>query len=151
MSGYVITADQLVEAAVSLRGVPWRHQGRTRSGVDCIGLVDLACRTAGLNLAEHLGITDVTNYGMMPTGELLARVKQYCTKIETEVHGCLLFFSFPGDTSPRHFAVYNKSNHGTMIHAIANHEKVVEHGYRGHWLKWTDSKWLLPGVKYDSQ
>ncbi len=46
------TGAELVEAARSLIGVPWRHMGRNRQRLDCVGLVLIAARAAGLPLAE---------------------------------------------------------------------------------------------------
>jgi hypothetical protein len=40
-----VTLDQ---AARRWLGVPWRHLGRSREGIDCIGLVLLAARDCGL-------------------------------------------------------------------------------------------------------
>ena len=40
--------DAIIAAARAWLGVPWRHQGRTRQGVDCAGLVVLVGREFGL-------------------------------------------------------------------------------------------------------
>lgn len=50
-----------VEAARTFLGVPFRHQGRTRRGMDCIGLVVLSLRAAGVSVADR------TDYGRTPT------------------------------------------------------------------------------------
>lgn len=42
----------VVDAARALIGVPWRHMGRTRDGVDCLGLAILAYRAAGHDVPE---------------------------------------------------------------------------------------------------
>lgn len=39
---------RLDEAARAYLGVPWRHLGRSRAGIDCIGLVLLAARACGI-------------------------------------------------------------------------------------------------------
>jgi cell wall-associated NlpC family hydrolase len=39
-----VVLNVIVSAARSWLGVPWRHQGRTRQGVDCAGLVVLVGR-----------------------------------------------------------------------------------------------------------
>lgn len=49
MSG---TAERILEAGRGLVGIPWHHLGRTREGVDCVGLVLLAYRAAGLELED---------------------------------------------------------------------------------------------------
>jgi cell wall-associated NlpC family hydrolase len=43
-----IRAD-IVAAARGWIGVPWRHQGRSRAGVDCVGLIVVVCRELGLS------------------------------------------------------------------------------------------------------
>ena len=40
--------EQLVAAVRPYRGAPWRHLGRSPLGVDCLGLLILAGRDAGL-------------------------------------------------------------------------------------------------------
>lgn len=144
----MITAQRLIDEARLLVGTPWQHQGRTRFGVDCIGFIDLACRNGGLDLAQYCGIRDDRNYGRSPDPVLLARVERFCTRIERLTPGCLLFFQFPGDRLPRHFGLYTERD--TVIHGESKiRRQVVEHGYRAHWVRWTHSMWLLPGVKYD--
>jgi cell wall-associated NlpC family hydrolase len=42
----------ILDQARTLLGVPWRHMGRSTAGLDCIGLVWLAARQAGVALPE---------------------------------------------------------------------------------------------------
>jgi hypothetical protein len=42
----------LDSAARTWLGVPWRHLGRSREGIDCIGLVLLAARECGIAAAD---------------------------------------------------------------------------------------------------
>jgi hypothetical protein len=55
--------NAIIAAARSWLGVPWGHQGRTRQGVDCAGLVVLVGR--GLGLADY----DTTAYGRRLEGQ----------------------------------------------------------------------------------
>lgn len=57
----------LADAARGYLGVPWVHQGRSRVGLDCIGLPVLAWADCGRPVA------DVTTYGRSPHGGLLER------------------------------------------------------------------------------
>lgn len=144
----MITPQQLIDEARKLIGTPWRHQGRTTSGVDCIGLVALATRNAGLDLAAVCGVRDERNYGRRADPRLYALVEKHCTRIDAPIPGALLFFKFKGDRAPRHFGIYTERD--TVIHAEAKvRGQVVEHGYRAQWVTWTDSIWKLPGVSYD--
>lgn len=142
----MIAPAELIAQARSLVGVPWRHQGRSEFGVDCIGFVSLSMRRAGLDLAAYLGIRDVTNYSRRADPELYRRVSMYCQRIAEPRPGCLIFFQFDGDRAPRHFGIFTERD--TVIHANAMQQQVVEHGYRAQWLRWTHSRWLLPGVDY---
>jgi cell wall-associated NlpC family hydrolase len=50
------TRDDIVAAARSYIGVPWRHQGRTRRrGVDCFGLVIRAAADCGITVPDEAG------------------------------------------------------------------------------------------------
>lgn len=51
----MITGNDIVTAARQWLGVRWRHQGRNKHGLDCIGLVVAACRAAGLRVADYEG------------------------------------------------------------------------------------------------
>lgn len=52
-----MSAEAFVAAARSYIGVPWKHQGRSRAGLDCIGLIILAGRDIGI------AVPLVANYG----------------------------------------------------------------------------------------
>lgn len=49
------TRARMVRAARAMIGRPWRHQGRSATGVDCVGLVILAAREAGFTVADVTG------------------------------------------------------------------------------------------------
>jgi cell wall-associated NlpC family hydrolase len=52
----------IVAAARTYLGVPWRHQGRTRAGLDCAGLIVMVARD--LALSDY----DSTAYGRRAQG-----------------------------------------------------------------------------------
>lgn len=144
----MITPDQLITAARNLIGVPWRHQGRTRHGLDCIGLVQMAARNAGLDLERDCGIHIPSVYSRAPDSKLHALVSQYCRAIEKPVPAALLLFQFDNDRYPRHFGLMSERD--TVIHAECRvRGQVVEHGLRAHWVRWLHSAWLIPGVTYE--
>lgn len=131
------TADRVVLEARSWVGVPFRHQGRDRRGVDCVGLPIVIGQALGLLPAKF----DVADYGRTATGELIARLQQYCRPIPSPVPGSLLVIAWAKTAA--HVAIFTGDN---MIHAYESVGKVVEHGYRGRWLRLTHSAWALPGV-----
>ena len=81
------TADAFVAAARSYVGVPWRHLGRSRTGVDCIGLVLLAAREAGVELP------DPAPYAREPQGtRLLEGILAHTTRVAEAAPGDVLLF-----------------------------------------------------------
>lgn len=55
MPDSVVTRDMIVEQARTWLGVKWRHQGRTRYGVDCAGLVIKVAHSLGLSKFDMFG------------------------------------------------------------------------------------------------
>ena len=66
----------LVDAARSLIGTPFRHHGRTRLGVDCVGLVVLARRLA-FGISE-----DDCSYTTRPTSrQVMEKLSAHGTRV----------------------------------------------------------------------
>lgn len=64
------TRKDVVREVRSWLGIPWRHQGRTREGVDCAGLIVCVGVALGVPGAEH----DLRAYRASPDGRTLARL-----------------------------------------------------------------------------
>ena len=58
--------SRVIDEARGWVGVPFRHQGRDYSGIDCVGLPIVVGQSLGL-FDQRL---DIANYGRLPTGEL---------------------------------------------------------------------------------
>jgi cell wall-associated NlpC family hydrolase len=70
------TPENFVAACRSYIGTPFLHQGRSRKGLDCLGLVVCACADAGLI------IPDPANYDRDPKANLLAHYfNKYCNPV----------------------------------------------------------------------
>lgn len=143
-----VTRDAVIEQARHLVGVPFMHQGRSIHGVDCIGVMTLAVTNAGLDPEAVTGLKDTRDYDRMTTSEMLDKMSRVCERVRESEPGCLVLFRFPLERHPQHFGILTKE--GTVIHADIKQGKVVEHGYRGQWLRWTHSFWRIPGVTYDA-
>lgn len=127
---------QIVDAARSYLGVPFAHQGRSRLGLDCLGLLvcvarDCNLQRGGLNLSRF----DETAYGHYPDANYLQQ--QLDTALlrcdELMVGGVVLM---QHDGAARHLGIigdYRAADGFTLIHAYAPARKVVEHRLDEHW------------------
>lgn len=139
-----VQVEALIQTARELarQNVKYLHQGRGLNGLDCIGMVLYI-------LSKHRVLPvdfERRNYGRLPMEELLQKATLYCERIEVPVNGCMVLIRWPGERRPAHVALYADGN---LIHCYATIGKVVEHGYRKNWVKWTDSFYRLPGVIYE--
>lgn len=121
----MVTRADIVAAARTWLNTPWKHQGRTRTGVDCGGLVFMV-RTADLGLP----MDDVPfNYRRTPSGQDFS--KYFFAAFDRINPKDML----PGDIPlfrdnvlPCHCG-YITELHGSraIIHASARDKRVVEH------------------------
>lgn len=138
-------STELITEARRWLGVPFRHQGRSKLGVDCAGFLEMLLATSGCLPA---GYKAPRNYDRRPNGELLEVVKTYCVRTKQDpqrVPGSLVLICWQNDKEPSHVAL---STGATLIHSYMRVRCVVENGYRGVWVRDTHSAWLLPGVEY---
>ena len=135
-----MTPHRVIEEARGWVGVPFRHQGRDGNGLDCVGLPIVVGQSLGLFDPRF----DVARYGRLPTGELIDRLREHCRPLPAAVPGCLVVIAWTKLAA--HIAVFTG---GTIIHAYQSVGAVVEHGYRGRWIRMTHSVWGLPGVVYE--
>lgn len=134
------TGRDVVDEARSWVGAPFRHQGRSRHGVDCVGLIIVVLQE--LKLIEKN--FEIINYGRLPSGELIKRAMQHCTPLPRPCAGSMCVIAWTRLAA--HVAIATPD---TLIHSYESVGKVVEHGYRGRWNKLTHSVWALPGVAYE--
>jgi cell wall-associated NlpC family hydrolase len=152
----VVSRAALVAEARSWVGVPFRHQGRSREGVDCAGLLVVVARAVGLEAP------DGADYPKRPDGAALRRVLA-----EHLVQRARIADARPGDVAlirgappagrsrPCHLAWVGEDGRGrlTLIHAAAAGDpgtagegRVIEHGITGEWRARIVSVWTVPGV-----
>lgn len=114
---------QIVTEARTWLGVRWEHQGRTRTGVDCAGLV--------IKTAHALGLTtfDTADYERQAKDEtMLALFSEHLDAID-------IIHAEPGDVvvmrfdNQRHAGILGEYIYGglSLIHAYSMSRKVVEH------------------------
>ena len=138
-----ISPDELIAIARTWLGVPWHHQGRSRAGVDCAGLPECVLREASLLPA---GYRVPANYGRLPVrDELLDVIRRWCVPAPASTAGALVTIRWPNMPGPSHIGICAGN---TIIHAYRESSGVVEHSYRGRWVRWTTGTWRVPGVRY---
>jgi cell wall-associated NlpC family hydrolase len=115
---------RLVDTARSCLGVPFRHHGRTRAGLDCAGLLLLARQAALGPCPDERGYPDVP-----PASEVLRRLRASAEAITRDKAG-------PGDlvllawgTATAHLGLFTGLS---VIHASAISGKVVETAMPGN-------------------
>lgn len=136
-----VTGSQFAAAARAYMGVPYRHQGRSRAGVDCLGLIVAAGNDLDL-VPLDAGRRD---YGRAPLDQLIQVLPQYAIRLEALEAGAIIAIKWPGDKRAAHVAICAGE---TMIHCFSDMGKVVEHGIRRQWLRWIDSIWWLKGLTH---
>lgn len=138
------TPAQVIAAARAWVGVPWVHQGRSRRGVDCAGLVVMVARELGLSTF------DVAGYGRRPQPDTLldALLDAGCAQRDMQP-GMLLLMRFRRE--PQHFALLADHPHGglSIVHGLSTSGAVVEHRLDDAWARRIVSAWALPGVTYE--
>jgi cell wall-associated NlpC family hydrolase len=112
---------EIVALAKTYLGTPWRHQGRTRQSIDCVGLPIVVGRELGLH-----SYPDTLRYSRLSTGpELLKPFEEHCNRIR-DLSGLL-----PGDIVifkdtlfPQHVGIMSSKTN--VIHATVHKRRVVE-------------------------
>lgn len=136
-----MTPLDVVTEARTWVGVPFYHQGRARTGIDCLGLPVVVASALGL---LPPGFVDKSNYGRSPNSrEFLDTVERLCTRIEKPELGCLAMFKWPQTKDPAHIAILDGLY---MIHSYQRDGVVSRVSYGQPWLRLTYSLYRFPGV-----
>ncbi|MFW8566145.1 C40 family peptidase [Orrella sp. 11846] len=137
-----VTGRDIVAEARKWLGVRWRHAGRNRQGIDCVGL--------GVVVTQALGICDydVTAYSKEPNDELMAHFDRVADRIPVRDArpGDILVINFR--PYPFH-AAFLSEQHGAphIIHAHAGARQVIEEPYTHDWPTLTSHAFRLHGVQ----
>jgi cell wall-associated NlpC family hydrolase len=139
-----VTRQQIVHAAREYVGVPFQHQGRSKNGIDCGGLVILVGKKLGTLPADW----DCIPYPKEPKSEWMRDIlNKFWNRCDPELKpGRIVFMSFPGD--PTHLGVVSEYN-GTpyIIHATSRDNRVVQHRLDSVWKRSIRMAFEYPGVE----
>lgn len=145
----MVAAPEIVACARRYTGVRFRHQGRCRDGLDCLGLLIRVAQDCNVDFAGRPVLElDAVDYGRRPDVSLLLQ------KLEQHLNAIALMQVETGDVlllkidgSPQHLAIvtdYPMPQELGMIHAYAPARQVVEHRYDDYWKERTYRAFRLP-------
>lgn len=130
--------QEMIEAARTLvRVVPWRHQGRSLKGADCVGLFTVIGRMVGFEISLPTG------YSHTPDPKILeAGLRQYTDELPAAEArpGDLVVIKYLGKGT--HLALLTDKG---LLHSSAFERTVVEHSIDGEWQRGIISTWRLKG------
>lgn len=121
--------EDIVREARAFLGVPYLHQGRTRNGIDCVGLL--------IVVAHRLGISDfdIDGYSRLPSNRMMQRMmREHLDEITMAdvLAGDVVHMAF--GMQPHHLAVVTEKQPFSIIHSDAERGRVVEHVIDNDWM-----------------
>jgi cell wall-associated NlpC family hydrolase len=135
--------DDIVRIARSWIGTPFRHQGRTRFGIDCVGLL--------VAVADELGIAavDVPGYNRRSHGKDFMRpFEEHCRPrtFGQMAPGDIVIFH--DELFPCHTGIYSQLRGvAHVVHAVATLRQVFETPYAGEWAARARHVFAFPGTE----
>ncbi|KXU39379.1 hypothetical protein AXE65_08840 [Ventosimonas gracilis] len=123
--------DHAIAAARRFVGCKWRHRGRTRFGIDCIGLLVKAMQAGGILMRDRV------DYGREPWNDGLQK-ELFAHFGEPVTHppkaGDVALIHLPDNPAPSHIGLIGElDGRLTLIHS-ASELNVCEHGLTDDWL-----------------
>jgi cell wall-associated NlpC family hydrolase len=133
----------IVNEARTYIGVPWRHQGRTRKGLDCIGLLVVVAQKLDLT------VRDVVGYGRRPEGfNFTARFKEEMEEIPLRDIKPGDAVTFADDKFVCHVGIVTeKYGKVHIIHGHATRRQVLEEAYEGEWERKARKAFRFPQLE----
>lgn len=138
---------RLVSAAKSYVGVPFVHAGRSRAGLDCVGLVVAAAKDCGLPVDADRPYSSVLVPGAVEAGLRLT-----CDLVgeDTAIRPAdVLLFDMMGVR--QHVAMVTSVARDTgdlhIVHAYQTVGRVAEHSLDAHWKSRVHSVWRLKELR----
>lgn len=121
----LLTREQIVAAALSLEGVPFKRQGRDETiGIDCAGVLVAAFRKLGVELQEER-----IDYRSQPAEVHVKRCLDMNFDLsphsDTVFPGDILHLKFNRDTEARHLGIFVETSHPMLVHAVKTSRAVI--------------------------
>lgn len=121
------TRAEVVAAARAYDGVRWVHQGRSKAGIDCAGLL------IRVHLDLGLPVRDMQGYKRTPDGLLfLNNIRSQTVIAPAPLPGTICVFK--ETLLPCHVGFFTEK-HGVIhiLHSFAPQGKVIEEPYDHYW------------------
>jgi cell wall-associated NlpC family hydrolase len=139
----IATRQQLMDIARSYIDVPFHHQGRSRGGLDCIGLIVVPAQTLGIVVKDQKGYSRQANPMMLRhhMGDSLDRIGD---DLSCAVPGDILLFHADGHPDiPLHVGLLTEWVNGGygLLHAYYDNGRVTETNLDDHWKPLLHSVW----------
>jgi len=135
--------SDIIDAARSEIGTPFRHQGRVSGkALDCAGLI--------VRVSDLLGVpaSDQRGYSRLPSGEKLESAldsQQNVFRVRgAPMAGDILLLRF--DKDPQHLAIYTGEN---IIHSTSQTGRVVEERFDAMWRSRLVRIYRFVGVSHE--
>jgi cell wall-associated NlpC family hydrolase len=126
---HAFVTSQFVWTVREYVGVKWKHRGRTKTGIDCVGLIHVAGKDCGLH-----EFADDVEYSRISVGQdLLKPFREHMTEVRlgpdnglADLHdGDILILR--DKVMPQHVGVMaTRYGQKSLIHATVFYGKVVE-------------------------
>lgn len=122
----MISGQDVAAQALLYLGAPYLHKGRSRNGLDCIGLAIVVGKDLGL-----LSVESEPDYGEPPDPDALrAAMDAYTVPASIDAVGSILLFRFVRE--PQHVAI--RTEYG-IVHCYARAGRVVQTTFDASWRK----------------
>ncbi len=122
-------AQAAIAEARSYIGTRWRHRGRNRYGIDCIGLVVRAVEAGGVPMRDRV------DYGREPWRDGLEREmrEHFGRPVRVMRPGDVVLMRWDGHSEPSHVGlIAGTPDRLTLIHSYSE-IAVTEHGIDDMW------------------
>ncbi|UTC29068.1 endopeptidase [Brevundimonas phage vB_BpoS-Marchewka] len=134
--------QDIINEARRLLGVPWRHRGRTSTGVDCIGLVCV------VGAAFDVPYEDIEGYSRNPDGRFVDHVKRFMIYRDPQVIAPGAAVILRDQHQPCHIGIITeKYDRPYLLHASLSKRSVIEEEWDGYWSTRLRCVLDFPGVE----
>ena len=128
-----MTRDEIIAEARRYKEpkTPWRHRGRTPTGLDCAGLLCIVCDAFGEAYVDDQG------YGRIPDGsKFVEHLKAQFAPASGPLRKGQIVVLRDGPL-PCHCGILGEDRYGrlTLIHSTVMRRGVVEEPWDAHWQR----------------